>query len=188
MYYNLIRLYNYYSNSQIYNRYPYFAWSNPQMFYMYQNNLWNEREIDQPNTEKNSIKLSDYGPEPLVVNLENAAEKNNRFRTVIWTGNNLQIVLMSIPVSYSVDPYLTKTSDQFIHTSSGTGLIKIGTSQNELDYQTYINKNSSVIIPSCKWVTILNLGNVPLKLYITYAPPEFANNTMHETKTDSLKK
>ncbi len=52
MYYNPMRLYDYYNNLQIYNRYPYSTWVNPQMFYMYQNTLWNNRDVDEPDAEK----------------------------------------------------------------------------------------------------------------------------------------
>jgi len=44
------------------------------------------------------IKLKDYGPEPFVVNIEEAAKQNDNFRTALWTGEHLQLTLMSINV------------------------------------------------------------------------------------------
>ena len=37
-----------------------------------------------PNTKPN---LQDYGPEPFVIDIENATEQNNMFRTTLWTGD-----------------------------------------------------------------------------------------------------
>ena len=39
--------------------------------------------------------VKDYGPKPLVFNINKATIQNNNFRTTIWTGCNLQITLMS---------------------------------------------------------------------------------------------
>ena len=42
--------------------------------------------------------LEDYGPEPFVINIEEAAMQNTNFRLALWTGNHLQLTLMSIEV------------------------------------------------------------------------------------------
>lgn len=41
--------------------------------------------------------MTDFGPEPFVVNIEQATCHNTNFRTALWTGDNLQLTLMSIP-------------------------------------------------------------------------------------------
>ena len=43
-------------------------------------------------------KNIDYGPNPYVINVKDAAMKNTNFRTALWTGCHLQMTLMSIPV------------------------------------------------------------------------------------------
>lgn|GEM_PF-4800503 len=35
--------------------------------------------------------LKNYGPGPLVLNIEKAAKQNNTFHTVLWTGNHMQL-------------------------------------------------------------------------------------------------
>ena len=35
----------------------------------------------------NCINLIDYGPNPFVVNINEATKQNTNFRTAIWTGN-----------------------------------------------------------------------------------------------------
>ena len=42
--------------------------------------------------------MKDYGNKPLVINIDNAAKVNKNFRTALWTGDHLQVTLMSIPV------------------------------------------------------------------------------------------
>ncbi len=44
------------------------------------------------------IILKDYGPQPFVVNINEATKQNNNYRTGLWTGSNLQVTLMSIKV------------------------------------------------------------------------------------------
>ena len=40
-----------------------------------------------------AVVLQDYGTEPTVLNIESYTLGNENFRTVLWTGNNLQVTL-----------------------------------------------------------------------------------------------
>ena len=62
----------------------------------YMNNYYNRYH----STNANLIR--DYGPEPFVVNIEEITKLNNTFRTALWTGEHLQLTLMSIPVGESI--------------------------------------------------------------------------------------
>jgi hypothetical protein len=44
------------------------------------------------------IPLKDYGPNPLALNINEASKQNNTYRTALWTGEHLQVTLMSIDV------------------------------------------------------------------------------------------
>lgn len=48
---------------------------------------------------KNNNSITDFGPEPFIINLKKASKYNDTFRTSLWTGNKLQLTLMSIPVN-----------------------------------------------------------------------------------------
>lgn len=50
----------------------------------------------------------DYGPEPFTINIQKSTCKNNNFRTALWTGNHLQLTLMSIPVGGEIGLKCTK--------------------------------------------------------------------------------
>ena len=143
------------------------------------------RPVYKFNNKREFIMLKDYGPNPFVVNIDDAAEQNNTFRTVLWTGNNLQVTLMSIAVGDDIGLEVHPTGDQFIRIEEGNGLVKMGESKDELNFQKEISKDFAIMIPAGKWHNVINTGNKPLKLYAIYAPPEHPRDTVHETKADA---
>ena len=46
--------------------------------------------------------IKDYGAEPFVININEITKQNKNFRTALWTGQHLQITLMSINVGESI--------------------------------------------------------------------------------------
>ena len=48
------------------------------------------------------LDTTDYGPEPFVFDIDNATEQNNNYRKALWTGEYLQLTLMSIKVGGDV--------------------------------------------------------------------------------------
>ena len=134
------------------------------------------------NSNANRFQSVDYGPEPFVVNIEAATLQNPNFRTALWTGDYLQLTLMSIPaggeIGLEVHPHL----DQFLRLEAGYGLIKMGQSPEKLNYQTNVKDGYAIIIPAGTYHNLINVGNVPIKLYSIYAPPQHPRGTVHETK------
>ena len=128
------------------------------------------------------IELRDYGPDPFVVNIEDATKQNNNFRTALWTGNHLQLTLMSINVGEDIGLEVHPNLDQFIRIEEGQGLVQMGDSKCNLDFQRYVYDDFAFIIPAGKWHNLTNTGNIPLKLYSIYAPPQHPFGTVHETK------
>ncbi len=129
-------------------------------------------------------KFKDYGPEPFVVNIEEATKRNNTFRTALWTGSHLQLTLMSINVGDDIGLEAHPNLDQFIRIEEGQGLVKMGDSRDNLDFQKKVYDDYAVFIPAGKWHNLINMGCKPLKLYSIYAPPEHPRGTVHETKDD----
>lgn len=129
----------------------------------------------------------DRGPEPLVVNIECATQNNENFRTALWTGRNLQLTLMCIPVGGDIGVEIHEDIDQFIRIESGCALVKMGCSQNALNRQQRVDGSYALIIPAGTWHNIVNVGNTPLKLYSLYAPPKHPFGTIHRTKADALR-
>jgi mannose-6-phosphate isomerase-like protein (cupin superfamily) len=42
------------------------------------------------------------------------------------------------------------------------------------------------MIPAGTWHNVINTGNIPLKLYSIYAPPQHPHGTVHVTKADAM--
>ena len=129
--------------------------------------------------------LKDYGPKPLVVNINEVTLQNNNFRTALWTGCYLQITLMSINVGEDIGLEIHPDTDQFIRIEQGQGLVMMGDRRDRLDFQEKVCDDFAIIIPAGKWHNLINTGCVPLKLYSIYAPPQHPRGTVHETKADA---
>lgn len=135
-----------------------------------------------PKSPSNSASSKDYGPEPFVVNIEKAAEQNKNFRTALWTGNNLQVTLMSIRPGDDIGLEMHSYVDQFIRIEEGQGLVKMGDTKDNLYYRQKVSADFAIMIPAGKWHNLINVGNRPIKLYSIYAPPEHPRGTIHQTK------
>lgn len=129
--------------------------------------------------------LHDYGNEPLIVNIDRLAKMNSNYRLALWTGNDLQVTLMSIPVCGDIGLENHPDTDQFIRIESGCALVKMGNNKNNLCYQERVDSNYAVIVPAGTWHNIINIGHTPLKLYSIYAPPHHPFGTVHRTKEEA---
>ncbi len=129
--------------------------------------------------------LKDYGPEPFVVNITEATKENDTFRTALWTGNHLQLTLMSIGVGEDVGLEVHPHVDQFLRIEEGQGIVKMGDSKYDLNFLRKVYDDFAIFIPAGKWHNIINTGNRPLKLYSIYAPPNHPHGTIHRTKSEA---
>ncbi|MDD4546266.1 MAG: cupin domain-containing protein [Oscillospiraceae bacterium] len=127
---------------------------------------------------------NDHGPNPYVVNIERATLKNNYFRTALWTGNHLQLTLMSIKPGGEIGLEQHHGLDQFLRIEQGEGVVVMGDSRENLNFKERVFDNDVILIPSGKWHNLINTGRVPIKLYSIYAPPQHPFGTVHVTKED----
>ncbi|SHH43948.1 cupin domain-containing protein [Clostridium grantii] len=177
----MCNLYNMYNAYTMYPS-PYFGTApmdNPEFFQFFRNQqaFFNE-EMD----DNGLIKLKDYGPEPFVFDINEATIRNNTYRTALWTGDHLQVTLMSIPVGEDIGLEIHPTIDQFLRVEEGEGIIKMGNTKNNLCFQKKIVDDSAILIPAGTWHNLINTGDKALKLYSIYAPPQHPFGTVHETK------
>lgn len=129
--------------------------------------------------------IHDYAPEPSVIDMDCASEVNQNFRTALWTGEHLQVTLMSIPVGEDIGLEVHEDTDQFIRIEQGCAMVRFGETRNTAGDIRVINSHFAVIIPAGTWHNIVNCGNVPLKVYSIYAPPHHPFGTVHRTKEES---
>ncbi|KHE69542.1 cupin domain-containing protein [Halobacillus sp. BBL2006] len=136
--------------------------------------------------QESRIELKDYGKEPFVVNIDEATKQNNTFRTALWTGNHLQVTLMSIGVGDDIGLEIHPDVDQFLRVEEGEGFVQMGDRKDRLDFEARVYDDYAIMLPAGKWHNVTNTGNKPLKLYSIYAPPEHPFGTVHETKADAV--
>ena len=130
-------------------------------------------------------QVCDYGGEPFIFNIHHATDMNENFRTTLWTGQDMQLTLMSIPVRCDIGIEMHGDVDQFIRIESGKAKVFTGNCRNGLRETACVDGNYAIIIPAGTWHNIVNVGNRPLKLYSLYAPPQHPFGTVHQTKEDS---
>ncbi|NRT72228.1 cupin domain-containing protein [Clostridium beijerinckii] len=139
-------------------------------------------DIPQSATGNSKMDLKDYGPQPLVVNIDKATKQNTNFRTALWTGEHFQVTLMSINVGDDIGLEIHPDTDQFIRIEDGQGIVKMGRSKDNLEFQANARDDFAIIIPAGTWHNVINTGNKPLKVYSIYAPPKHPYGTVHVTK------
>ncbi|WP_082233128.1 cupin domain-containing protein [Halobacillus massiliensis] len=134
------------------------------------------------------VELEDFGKQPFVINIEEATKQNNTFRTAIWTGDHLQVTLMTIDVGDDIGLEVHPEVDQFLRIEEGEGLVRMGASREQLDFEEEVYDDYAIMVPAGTWHNLINTGDKPLKIYTIYAPPEHPFGTVHETKADAMEK
>lgn len=140
-----------------------------------------ESEYPYPNNNV-VIELMDYGSEPFAVNIKEASIQNDNFRTALWTGDHLQLTLMSLNPGEDIGTEIHPNVDQFIRIEDGQGLVRMGDTEDLSDFEADVYDDFIFIVPAGKWHNLYNTGNTPLKLYSIYAPPNHPHGTVQVTK------
>ena len=130
-------------------------------------------------------EIRDYGCEPLIFNIQHATAMNENFRTTLWTGRDLQLTLMSIPVCGEIGVEMHDDVDQFIRIESGRAKVFMEGCPNALQEVGCVDGHDAILIPAGTWHNIVNDGRSPLRLYSLYAPPQHPRGTVHATKADA---
>jgi mannose-6-phosphate isomerase-like protein (cupin superfamily) len=126
--------------------------------------------------------ITDHGSNPFVADIHKATLYNNIFRTALWTGNHLQLTLMSIPIGESIGLEAHPNVDQFLRIEDGQGLVQMGDSKDRLSYSQPVYDDFAIFIPAGTWHNLTNTGSKAIKLYSIYAPPNHPWGTIHQTK------
>ncbi len=114
-----------------------------------------------------------------VDNIEDLTEDNTDFRRVVYTGKNLQLVLMSLAPGEEIGEEVHDDGDQFFRVEEGSGEVIID------GKVTPVEDDIAVIVPAGARHNVRNTGSEPLRLYTIYAPPEHVDATVHATKAEA---
>lgn len=128
--------------------------------------------------------IIDNGPAPTVVNIEMATVENTNYRTTLWTGNNLQVTLMSIEPGGDIGLEVHDDVDQFLRIEEGQAEVSLGPTRDDLDKRDAV-AGEAVLVPSGTWHNLVNNGNQPLQVYSIYAPVQHPHGTVHVTKEEA---
>lgn len=112
-------------------------------------------------------------------NIEKNTLNNKYFRDVLYTGKDIQLVLMTLKGGEDIGEE-THENDQFFRFEEGEGKVII----NDNEYK--VEDGDAIIIPAGSKHNIINTdkGN-ELKMYTIYAPPHHKDGIIHKTKKDA---
>ena len=120
-----------------------------------------------------------------VGDIEDATLANDTFRTVLFTGQNLQLTVMRLGPGEEIGVEMHDHLDQFIRIEEGMARVTMGPSEDEVSETHEVEDDWAVIIPGGTWHNVINTGEGDLKLYSLYTPPEHPDGTVHRTKAEA---
>jgi mannose-6-phosphate isomerase-like protein (cupin superfamily) len=112
-------------------------------------------------------------------NIEKRTIANGDFRHVLYTGHNLQLVLMTLQPGDEIGEEVHEDRDQFFRIEEGRGAVDIDGVPNDVE------DDFAVIVPAGARHNVRNTGSVPLRLYTIYAPPEHLDGIVQSTKAEA---
>ena len=135
--------------------------------------------------EKEREESKDRGNRSIVFPLRKETCCNENFRTALWTGEYLQVTVMTIQPGCEVGLEFHDDLDQFFYIESGVASVYMGKAKQCVRFLGKVMPNYAVIVPAETWHNIVNEQSVPLKMFSVYAPPKHPFGTVHRTKMDS---
>lgn len=114
-----------------------------------------------------------------VANIESITKENTFFRQVLFTGKHTQLVVMSLNPGEEIGIETHPQVDQFFRVDSGTGTVFIDGEEH------VISDGFAVIVPAGAEHNVINTGQVELKLYTLYSPPNHPDGIIHKTVQDA---
>jgi len=111
--------------------------------------------------------------------IEKATVENEDFRRVLYTGEHLQLVLMTLQPGDEIGEEVHPDRDQFFRIEQGEGAIDIDGRENRVE------DDFAVIVPAGARHNVRNIGSQPLRLYTIYGPPEHKDQVVQATKEEA---
>jgi mannose-6-phosphate isomerase-like protein (cupin superfamily) len=112
-------------------------------------------------------------------NIEAETLENENFRKVLYTGKNLQLVLMSLKIGEEIGEEIHENNDQFFRFESGSGKCTI----DENIY--HVKEGDVILVPAGAKHNVINTSEVPFKMYTIYGPPNHQDKILRSTKKEA---
>lgn len=114
-------------------------------------------------------------------NIEQLTIENSDFRHVLYTGQHMQLVLMSLQVNEEIGLETHAENDQFFRFEKGEGKVIVG----ETEY--IVGDGDVVIVPAGTSHNVINTSATEdLKLYTIYAPSHHKDKIVRKTKQEAM--
>lgn len=114
-----------------------------------------------------------------VDDVQRATLDNETFRTVLYTGGHLQLVVMTLKPGEEIGEEVHEDRDQFFRFEQGSGEVVIDGKANPVE------DDFAAIVPAGARHNVRNTGSEPLKFYTIYGPPEHKDKRVHVTKAQA---
>ena len=112
-------------------------------------------------------------------NILQQARDNDYFRQVIATGEQVQVVLMSIPAGGEIGEEVHPDNDQLVMLVEGGGTVVLDGEESPYD------EGDMVLVPAGTSHNFVADEDGEMKIITTYSPPHHADGTIHKTKEEA---
>ncbi|MEK7200883.1 MAG: cupin domain-containing protein [Patescibacteria group bacterium] len=114
-------------------------------------------------------------------NIENLTRENTNFRQVLYTGEHMQLVLMSISVGGEIGTEIHKDNDQFFRFEMGEGKVLINSNEYE------VSDGDVIVVPAGAEHNVINVSkSEDLKLYTIYSPAHHKDGIVRVTRDEAI--
>ena len=107
--------------------------------------------------------------------------ENTDYRRVVYTADYTQFVVMSLPPGVEIGNEVHGL-DQFIRIEQGKAKVVLDNGAEEHE----VTDDWAVIVPAGTYHNVINIGDIDLKLYTLYSPPDHLKTTVQPTKSDEI--
>ncbi len=112
--------------------------------------------------------------------IERDTIENDLFRKVLYTGHNMQLVLMSLKPGEEIGLETHPENDQFFRFEEGVGRVVIDGNEHQVE------DGVAIIIPAGAEHNVINTSETDqLKMYTIYAPPHHKDQIVRATKEEA---
>ena len=112
--------------------------------------------------------------------IEKSTRANTTFRTVLYTGEHTQLVLMSLQPNQDIGMETHPDNDQFFRFEQGEG--KVIVDGNEY----VVSDGDAVIVPAGAEHNVINTSDsLDLRMYTLYSPAHHKDGVVRQTKEEA---